>query len=37
VAHAVVAESVNPVQGAFRSALPATAALHVEVRVGCVP
>ena len=35
VAHAVVAESVNPVQGAFHSAWPTTARLSVDVRVRC--
>lgn len=33
VAHAVVAESVNPIQGAFFSAIPATAQLMSDVRV----
>jgi transglutaminase-like putative cysteine protease len=33
VAHAVVAESVNPVQGSFSSAVPAHAALTTDVRV----
>lgn len=33
VAHAVVAESVNPVQGSFFSATPATHHLTVDVRV----
>ncbi len=33
VAHAVVAESVNPIQGAFFSAVPATARLTTDVRV----
>ena len=33
VAHAVVAESVNPVQGAFHSISPANAQLHVDVQV----
>jgi len=33
VAHAVVAESVNPIQGSFSSATPTTAVLTTEVRV----
>lgn len=33
VAHAVVAESVNPIQGSFFSAVPATARLTADVRV----
>ncbi|AHF93725.1 transglutaminase-like enzyme, predicted cysteine protease [Opitutaceae bacterium TAV1] len=33
VAHAVVAESVNPIQGSFFSAMPAVARLTTEVRV----
>lgn len=33
VAHAVVAESVNPIQGSFFSAIPATAKLTSDVRV----
>ena len=33
VAHAVVAESVNPIQGAFYSAVPAVAKLTSDVRV----
>lgn len=33
VAHAVVAESVNPVQGSFFSPIPATSRLSTEVRV----
>jgi len=33
VAHAVVAESVNPVQGSFHSVAPTTARLSVDVRV----
>jgi transglutaminase-like putative cysteine protease len=33
VAHAVVAESVNPIQGSFFSAVPATARLTSDVRV----
>jgi transglutaminase-like putative cysteine protease len=33
VAHAVVAESVNPIQGAFFSAIPAEAKLTSDVRV----
>lgn len=33
VAHAVVAESVNPIQGAFASAEPAVARLTIDVRV----
>lgn len=33
VAHAVVAESVNPIQGSFFSAIPATAKLTCDVRV----
>lgn len=33
VAHAVVAESVNPVQGSFFSHTPATARLTVDVRI----
>jgi transglutaminase-like putative cysteine protease len=33
VAHAVVAESVNPVQGAFFSTVPAVARMSVDVRV----
>lgn len=33
VAHAVVAESVNPIQGAFQSASPARATLSTRVRI----
>jgi transglutaminase-like putative cysteine protease len=33
VAHAVVAESVNPIQGAFFSAIPALARMSADVRV----
>jgi hypothetical protein len=33
VAHAVVAESVNPVQGSFVSDTPATAVMTTDVRV----
>jgi len=33
VAHAVVAESMNPIQGSFSSATPTTAVLTTEVRV----
>jgi len=33
VAHAVVAESVNPIQGSFFSAVPAVATLTTDVRV----
>ncbi len=33
VAHAVVAESVNPIQGSFFSAVPAVANLTIDVRV----
>ncbi len=33
VAHAVVAESVNPIQGSFFSAIPACAEMHADVRV----
>lgn len=33
VAHAVVAASVNPVQGSFFSAVPATSQMHADVRV----
>ena len=33
VAHAVVAESVNPIQGSFFSAVPAAAKLTIDVRV----
>ena len=33
VAHAVVAESVNPIQGSFYSAVPAAAQLTTDVRV----
>jgi transglutaminase-like putative cysteine protease len=33
VAHAVVAESVNPIQGAFASAIPAVARLTIDVQV----
>jgi len=37
VAHAVVAESVNPIQGAFFSAAPAVAHLMTDVRVRRLP
>jgi transglutaminase-like putative cysteine protease len=37
VAHAVVAESVNPIQGSFFSAVPATARLTSDVRVSQSP
>lgn len=33
VAHAVVAESVNPIQGSFFSAVPAVSQMHADVRV----
>lgn len=33
VAHAVVAESINPIQGSFYSAMPAEAKLTTEVRI----
>jgi transglutaminase-like putative cysteine protease len=37
VAHAVVAESVNPIQGSFFSAIPAQARMSTEVHVRCGP
>jgi transglutaminase-like putative cysteine protease len=33
VAHAVVAESINPIQGSFYSAEPATSTLTSDVRI----
>jgi transglutaminase-like putative cysteine protease len=33
VAHAVVAESINPIQGSYYCAEPATSTLTVEVRI----
>jgi transglutaminase-like putative cysteine protease len=36
VAHAVVAESINPIQGSYFSAQPATAELSIDVRIAPV-
>ena len=33
VAHAAVAESINPIQGSFFSAIPATSTMTTRVRV----